>query len=405
MAASAPVGDPSDIPALNAMDSPKTFEVLLGRLLSVAPGLPTTDMARTVEHYGRLGFTFSAPGSSSVVDAGFAIAERDGIELHFALKPDHDPAWTATWVYVGVEDADELSAEFDAAGAGQGRKARDTDYKMRELVHIDPDGNLILFGSPLADPRAPAAARVRDSGAPKPAPCPERDHDPLALEFATAVKHGDVDRLRALLTDDPTLATSVINTCTPLHLFAHAPGHRPNAAGVVTALVEAGADPDAHALDTWHHETALHWAASNDDVELIDALLDAGADIEHPGSSIDGGPPVQSALGYAQWAALRRLSERGAKISLSHAAALGLMPLVTSLAEASPPLGQDDLSIAFWNACRAGQLATARYLAGHGAELNWRAPWSGETPLDAAVQQHQRQVVAWLVSAGASSGS
>jgi uncharacterized protein len=44
----------------------------------------------------------------------------------------------------------------------------------------------------------------------------------------------------------------------------------------------------------------LHWAASNDDVELIDALLDAGADIEHPGSSISGGPPAESALGYAQ---------------------------------------------------------------------------------------------------------
>jgi hypothetical protein len=61
----------------------------------------------------------------------------------------------------------------------------------------------------------------------------------------------------------------VINSCTPLHLFADAPGHRPNPAAVVAAL--------------------------------------AAADIEHPGSSINGGPPIQSALGYAQWAALRRL--------------------------------------------------------------------------------------------------
>src|ERR1700734_739403 len=111
------------------MDSPKTFEVPLGRLLSVAPGLPTADMARTVEHYGRLGFTFSAPGSASPADAEFAIGERDGIALHFALKPDHDPATTATWVFITVEDADEMGAELAAAGLDQGRPVRDTDYK------------------------------------------------------------------------------------------------------------------------------------------------------------------------------------------------------------------------------------------------------------------------------------
>lgn len=46
---------------------------------------------------------------------------------------------------------------------------RDTDYKMRELAHVDPDGNLLLFGSPLrADPageRVPEPAAHRDPGA------------------------------------------------------------------------------------------------------------------------------------------------------------------------------------------------------------------------------------------------
>jgi Glyoxalase/Bleomycin resistance protein/Dioxygenase superfamily len=120
------------------------------------PGLPTTHMARTVEHYRRLGFTFKEDGApltgEAAAGAGFAIAERDGVEFHFAVKPDHDPARTVMWVYVKVEDADELSAEFDAAGAGQGRVPRDTDYGMRELAHIDPDGNLLLFGSSLRGP-------------------------------------------------------------------------------------------------------------------------------------------------------------------------------------------------------------------------------------------------------------
>lgn len=378
------------------MASQRAYDIPLGRLFSVAPGMPTTDMARTIEHYQRLGFTFSVPGSAGPpAEAGFAIGERDGVALHFALKPDHDPSRTATWVYISVEDADELSAEFDASGAGQGRTPHDTDYKMRELAHIDPDGNLLLFGSPLReDPGArPAAEPVADRD-------PGTAPDQRVFEFTAALTRGDVARLQALLAADPDLATSLINSCTPLHLYADAPGHRPNPDGVVTALATAGADLDAHAVGTWHHETPLHWAASNDDVELIDALLDAGADIEHPGSSISGGPPAESALGYAQYKALRRLYERGAAMNLSRAAALGLMPLVTGLATAIPAPDGEQLAIAFWNACRAGQLEAARYLAGRGADSNWHAPWSGQTPLDAARDKHQRAIVAWLTESG-----
>ena len=58
-------------------DAHQTFDVPLGRLLGVAPGMPTRDMARTVDHYSRLGFTFSTPGSSSLDGAGFAIGERE----------------------------------------------------------------------------------------------------------------------------------------------------------------------------------------------------------------------------------------------------------------------------------------------------------------------------------------
>jgi ankyrin repeat protein len=386
-------------------DGQKTFDLPLGRLLGVAPGMPTRDMARTIDHYGRLGFTFSAPGSSSPADAEFAIGERDGIALHFALKQEHDPATTATWVFITVEDADELGAELTAAGMDQGRPVRDTDYKMRQIAHIDPDGNLLLFGSPLTDPRDTSAEAARKPAqAARPLALP--DGDQTAFELLRAVKRGDAEQLTALLRVDPGLASGRIGGITPLHHFADAPGHRPNAAAVVNALAAAGADLNAHARDTWHHETPLHWAASNDDVALIDALLDAGADIEHPGSSIDGGPPIQSAIGYAQWGAVRRLWERGAAAGLSHAAALGLTDAVTSLVETGQtPLDRDDISVAFWNACRAGQLPVARYLLTKDADLNWPAPWDGSTPLDAATAKHQRETAAWLRDNGAQSGN
>ncbi len=139
---------------------------------------------------------------------------------------------------------------------------------------------------------------------------------PVAQELTSAIKGGDVKRLAGMLAADPSLANCLIVSPdgggrTPLHLLADAPGGRPRSVESVRLLVDAGADLDAAFAGSRHGETALHWAASNDDVVLIDALFDAGADIEHPGSSIDGGPPIQSALGYGQWLAVRRLFERG----------------------------------------------------------------------------------------------
>ena len=112
-------------------------------------------------------------------------------------------------------------------------------------------------------------------------------------------------------------------------------------------------------IDMHHHETPLHWAASNDDVALIDALLDAGADLERGGSSIDGGPPLSSAVGYGQWAGARRLVARGAKTQLWHEAALGMME-ATARVEAASSLCGTHLSGRFWNACHGGQVAVER---------------------------------------------
>ena len=133
-----------------------------------------------------------------------------------------------------------------------------------------------------------------------------------------------------------------------------------------------------------HRETPLHWAASNDDIAMIDALLDAEADIEAAGSSIDGGSPLSCAVGNGQWAAAQRLVERGARTLFWHEAALGLMPAIIRRVEADPRPEPKQLSGPFWNACHGGQLAVAQYLLAHGADLNWPAPWSGQTPLDIA---------------------
>jgi uncharacterized protein len=233
--------------------------------------------------------------------------------------------------------------------------------------------------------------------------------EPLAIELTTAIKAGEFERLGALLASNPGIAACVVEDAkgggrTLLHLFADWPGHNPNPAAIVDTLVAAGADLDAPAVSMWHKETPLHWAASNDDVELADALLDAGADIEHAGSSIDGGSPLSCAIGYGQWNVARRLVERGARTLLWHEAALGMLPAIRHRFEAGPRPEAEALSGAFWNACHGRQVAAAQYLLERGADLNWAAPWSEQTPLDIAEHTGRSDVVTWLLEKGAGHG-
>jgi ankyrin repeat protein len=213
-------------------------------------------------------------------------------------------------------------------------------------------------------------------------------NNPRARELDIAIKGGDTDALQRMLGANPHLATCVVierdgGGRTPLHLLADASGQRPRSRRTAEILVGAGADIDAPAVGMGHIETPLHWAASNDDVALIDALLDLGADIEHPGSSIDGGPPIQSALGYGMWKAVARLFERGATANLSHLVVLGLVDRVgDALVDTTIP--QETLDVGLWNACRRGDVVIAAMLIERGADLGWAAPWSDETPLDIA---------------------
>ena len=66
---------------------------------------------------------------------------------HVGIVPDGKPSVPAT-AYLYVEDADELAKEWTSAG-GIVHPPQDTEWGQREGVLIDPDGNIIRFGSPL----------------------------------------------------------------------------------------------------------------------------------------------------------------------------------------------------------------------------------------------------------------
>ena len=191
---------------------------------------------------------------------------------------------------------------------------------------------------------------------------------------------------------------------TLLHVVTDWPGHFPNGAATVGALVEAGADVNARFRGP-HAETPLHWAASSDDVEVLDALLDAGADIEVTGAVIAGGTPLTDARAFGQWQAAHRLVERGAQTTLDDAAALGLQDRVEEAFAGETEPSTEDINRAFWFACHGGQRPAAEYLLDRGAELNWIPPWEPETPLDAAQRSEAGELVEWLRARGARSAS
>jgi uncharacterized protein len=230
---------------------------------------------------------------------------------------------------------------------------------------------------------------------------------PLADAATEAIRTGDLDALRRLLREHPDLAAARLGdereARTLLHVATDWPGHFPNGAAVVAALVEAGADPNAPFVGP-HPETPLHWAASSDDVEVLDALLDAGADVEAPGAVLGGGTPLADAVGFGQWRAARRLVERGARTTLWQAAALGLLDRVEERFAGADPPAADEVTDAFWQACHGGQRRTAEYLRGRGADLNW-VGWNDRTPLDIAEAQGAGEVVEWLRSQGARSAA
>ncbi len=225
--------------------------------------------------------------------------------------------------------------------------------------------------------------------------------DPLATALTTTIHTGDTDRLRQLLHDHPEIATARINGRSPLHIATDWPGHFPDVANTIVALVDAGADVNARFQGS-HTETPLHWAASSDDVEALDALLDAGADIDADGAVIAGGTPLADARAFAQWRAARRLVERGATTTLTDAATLGLLDRVKTY---FPGATSEEVNVAFWGACHGGQRQCAEYLLGHGAELNWIPPWEPMTPLDAAQRSEATDLVLWLRERGAKSAA
>jgi catechol 2,3-dioxygenase-like lactoylglutathione lyase family enzyme len=121
------------------------------------PIFTVADVARSAEHYEKLGFEVSHH------DDTYAFA-RHSVDLSVHLAQAEDDG-TGTWnsgrppgagaLYIHCDDADVVAEEWRRAGL-QVAGPRDEDYGKREGAHADPDGNVIRFGSPVRRPEADA---------------------------------------------------------------------------------------------------------------------------------------------------------------------------------------------------------------------------------------------------------
>lgn len=240
------------------------------------------------------------------------------------------------------------------------------------------------------------------------------DSATMATQLADAVSAGDAATVQTLLAQRPelSLATVADNPRSMLHYATDWPGHRPNVGRIIELLIAAGADPQATIPGDSDDvaETPLHWAASVDDVEAIDALLAGGAEVDPLGGIFGGCTPFEEAIIFEKYTAAARLLEHGATWYLPGAAALNRMDLVAVCFDANgqplPDVGnlphwrqrpeeQVILDRAFQFACRAGHLEAARYLHERGADPKSLTP-VGTSALDEADKNQHRHVIDWL---------
>ncbi len=111
--------------------------------------LPSANLDRTAAFYHRLGFDRQRryPDYLTIL--------RDDLELHFAdcssVAPILlEPRNSLSACYLRCDDADILHREWQALDLPRFGAIEDRPWGLREFHFVDPDGNLIRVGHPLA---------------------------------------------------------------------------------------------------------------------------------------------------------------------------------------------------------------------------------------------------------------
>ena len=115
----------------------------MAALQRVAPAFPVSDVRASLAHYERLGFA-----TRLYVSGEYGFATRDGIEIHLGLAParvDPSPKHSC----MSGSTTPTSSHGSGAAAGAEVHGPEDTEWGQHEGALVDPDGNVIRFGSPI----------------------------------------------------------------------------------------------------------------------------------------------------------------------------------------------------------------------------------------------------------------
>jgi len=173
----------------------------------------------------------------------------------------------------------------------------------------------------------------------------DRRQTALTTTFIDACTRGDVDELRTLLATDPDLVSSTKPPAPYVGWTALHEAVKHTHLEAVTLLLEYGADPNAR--EAGDNTTPLHWAAAAGRRDIIEALLNAGADVHGRGDvheldvigwgTLYHGPDEDAnRLSESRLAAISLLLARGATHHIFSAICTGDLELIQRLVELHP---------------------------------------------------------------------
>jgi len=231
-----------------------------------------------------------------------------------------------------------------------------------------------------------------------------------------AIVEGDIKTLKRLLQLDSALIrvrSAREHRATLLHYVSAngVEGYRQktprNIVKITELLLQAGAEIDAEADVYGGGATTLGLAATSVHPylagvqnELMQILLDYGAEIDHRTSGGNQQNAVRACLANGRGEAAVYLAERGARLTLTTAAGVGKLDVVEQYfarsGKTKRKISEKELQSAFRLACLYGRTEVVKFLLQHGIDLH-SFDGTGQTALHSAAIGGQLEVIKLLL--------